>query len=298
MNQNLSGRPLTSKELIVAMSIFVLPVFLAISALLFQGQSSINLIMTTLFLALIAFTLIVLILGFVKGFPRWSVPFLGIVVTVFGILELSQRIWENIYPAVYRMLGGRPSTLPTRIAYQALRGGFSWFTVFVACVLLVLLLAAWPRTRRLAQSIRRDWTLFSFLLYGGVIFSLQLVFEEYRYAELWKIACWTCLALGAWIYLKSETSRKRIMALLVGVTLAYWIAAVGKWIVLPLQSWGAWYGYDHWTYLRFQFGSTITGWVWVVFFMLLPALLTLILRPQEIVPIHEEEPVEEPPDPA
>ncbi len=293
MNQNLAWKPLTTKELIVAMAIFLLPAFPTLSVLLFQHQSSINFIMTTLALVSMAFVLIVLVIGSVKGFPRWSVPVLGVVVTAFVMLGPSWRIWENIYPAVYRILGGRPSTLPTRITYQALMAGYSWFAVFVACALLVLLLAAWPRTRRLAQSIRQDWTLFSFLLYGGVIFALELVFEEYRYDELWKIVCWVSLALGAWIYLKSSSPRKRILVLLVGVTLTYWIAAVGKWIILPLQSWGAWYGYDHWTYRRFEFGSTIAHWGWVVFFMLIPTVLTLILRPQEIVPVHEEELVEE-----
>ncbi len=279
MNQDQAWRPLTTKALIVAMAVFVLPAFLAISALLFQHQSSINVILTTLALALMAFILIVLIVGSVTGFPRWSVPFLGIVVTAIVMLELSWRVWENIYPAVYRILGGKPSTLPTRITYQALRGGFSWFAVFVACVFLVLLLAAWPRTRRLARTIRQDWTLFSFMLYSGTVLALELVFEEYRYADLWKIACWACLALGARMYLKSDSPRERILALLVGVTLAHWIAAIGKGIILPRQSWGAWYGYDHWTYRRFDFGSTIAQWGWVVFFMLIPALLTQIPRP-------------------
>ena len=279
MNQDLAWRPLTTKELTAAMAVFVLPAFGAILALLVQHRSSINPILTPLALALIAVILIVLTIGSVTGFPRWSVPYLGIVVTAIVMLEPSWRVWEVIYPAVYRILGGRPSTLPTRITYQALMGGFSWFAVFVACVLLVLLLAAWPRTRRLAHSIRQDWTLFSFMLYSGTVFALELVFEEYGYASLWKIACWACPALGATIYLGSSSPRKRILALLVGVTLAYWIAAIGKWIILPQQSWGAWYGYDHWTYRRFELGSTIAQWGWVVFFMLIPVLLTRISRP-------------------
>lgn len=293
MNQNLTWRPPTTKELLVAMTIFVLPAIRVISARLFQHQSSINLIMTTLTLAILAFILIVCILGSVQGFPRWSVPFVGIVVTTFVMLELSWRIWETFYPMVYQILGGKPSTLPTRIIYQALGHGFSWLTVFVGCVLLVLLLMAWPRTRHLAQRIRLDWTLFSFLLYGGVIFALELVFEEYRYDELWRIACYASLALGAWIYLKSKTSRKRILALLVGVTLTFWIAAVGKWIIIPQQSWGAWYGNHGWAYRRFELGGTIAQWAWVVFFMLMPALLTLMGHPPKIVSVPEEGLVEE-----
>lgn len=254
--------------------------------------------MPVLALALMAFILIVLILGGVRGFPPWSVPLLGIVVAPLVTLGASWCIWDRIYPVAYRVLGGKPSTLPTRIAYQTLRMGFFWSSVFVACVLLVLLLATWSRTRRLAQRICQDWTLFSFLLYGGVVFALELVFEEYRYDGLWKVACWGCLALGAWIYLRNADQRKRILALLLGVTLTYWIAAIGKWIILPQQSWGAFYGYDHWAYRLFEFGSTIAQWGWMVFFMLIPALLGLMPRAQEIVPISREGLIEERLDPA
>lgn len=278
-NELNSSAPLTKNQMLVAMALFVLPVIPAILKFIFGYQSAINSIGHALTISLMIFIIIVLVLGFLNGIPRWSVPFIGIVVTSIVMLEPSWRIWELFYLPVQRAIGYYTKTLQVRVLYQTLRLGFFWFTVFIATVILVLLLAAWPRTRRLAQSIRRDWTLFSFMLYGGVVFAMNLVFEEYAYDELWKIASWVSLALGAWIYLKSSRPRKRILALLFGVTLAYWIAAIGKWIILPQQSWGAWYGYDHWTYLRFEFGSTIAQWGWVMFFMLIPALLTRIPRP-------------------
>jgi hypothetical protein len=290
MNQDRSAwRPLTNTELLTGLALFMLPILYTISGFLFGYHSLTNLIRSTLVFATMAFILVVLILAFMKGFPRWTVPFLGIAVTAIVMLEPSWRIWNNIYPAVYRILGGKPSTLLTRITYQALMWGFFWFAVFVACVLLVLLLAAWPRTRRLARDIRQTWTLFSFMLYGGVIFALELVFDEYRYDELWKIACWGCLAAGAWAYLKSASPRQRILALLAGVTLAYWIAAVGKWYLVPLQTWGAFHGHDYETYSRFEFWRTLAEWGWVMFFMLLPALLTRIPRPATADSLPDED---------
>jgi hypothetical protein len=126
------------------------------------------------------------------------------------------------------------------------------------------------------------------MIFGSVVFQLELVFEEYAYDEPWKIACRVCLALGALIYFKNADHRKRILALLVGITLTYWIAAIGKWVVLPLQSWGAWYGNDHWTYRRFELGSTLAQWGWVMLFMLVPSLMNLIPWSKKIDSIHEE----------
>jgi hypothetical protein len=219
------------------------------------------------------------VLGLKQGFPRWTVPYLGVAVASIVILGPSWRIWDFLYSDVQRAIGYYTKTLQVRVLYQALMWGFFWFLVFVSAILLILLLMAWPRTRPLAQRIRLDWTLFSFMLFGGAVLQLELVFEEYAYDELWKIACRGCLALGAWICFKNADHRKRILYLLVGVTLSYWIAAVGKWYLVPLQTWGAFHGYQYETYRWFEFWSTLAEWGWVTLFMLIPALLTQILRP-------------------
>lgn len=130
----------------------------------------------------------------------------------------------------------------------------------------------------------------SFMIYSAIVFDLELVFEEFAYDEAWKIACRICLALGAWIYFKNADQRKRILALLGSATLAYGIAAVGQWIILPLQSWTSFYGNDHWTYRRVMLSGTITDWVCVMFFMLIPALINLIPPPRQADSIPEETP--------
>lgn len=276
------NKQLTPRETLAALAIFVLPAFtLAMGRL----PEWFHYFLVFTLLAIIA---VPLVLGIIKGFPRWTVPYLGIVLTTIVMLEPSWRLWEKIYPHVYKALGGKPSTLPTRVTYQALMSGFFWFMAFTAAVLLILLLMTWPRTRQLARRIRGDWTLLSFLLYGGVAFAIVLVFEEYRYHEPWMIASLACLTAGAWIHLKSETGRKRILALLGGVTLAYWIAAIGKWYLVPLQTWGAFHGYQYVTYSWFAFWRTLAEWGWVILIMLIPALLTLIPRPQKSDSAPEE----------
>ena len=65
----------------------------------------------------------------------------------------------------------------------------------------------------------------------------MILFEEYHYEEPWKFAAWVYLALGGWLYLRLKTNIQRILALIGGVTLAMWTAAIGKWIIVPFQDW-------------------------------------------------------------
>ncbi len=285
---NPSWRPLNARELLAGLALFVLPIFAPILKMIFGYKTVVNNIGYIFTLIILVTGLVTIIRGIKNGFPRWSLPYLGASITTIVMLQAVPPLWGLFYQDVQKFVHYSDKTLAARIEYSALSNGFFWLVPFVVLVLLILLLKVWPRTRVLGQHIRNDWTLLSFMIYGGVVFDLELVFEEYAYDEPWKIACWTCLAFGALIYFKTAERRKRIVALLAGATLTYWIAAVGKWIVLPLQSWGAWYGYDHWTYRRFEMGSTLATWGWVLLFMLIPALVTRFPQPKLADPIPEE----------
>jgi hypothetical protein len=83
------------------------------------------------------------------------------------------------------------------------------------------------------------------------------------------------------MYFKSADPRRRILALLAGATLNYWIAAIGKWYLVPHQTWGAFHGYDYETYSAFEFWRTLAEWGWTMLFLLIPTGLTLIPRHRE-----------------
>ena len=289
LNQNNPAwRPLNAKELLAGLALFVLPIIPPILKLIFGYKTVVNNVASIFTITILSTVLVILILGIKNGFPRWSIPYLSVSIITIIMLQAVYPLWGLFASDVKRIINYASKTLAARIQYSLLLNGFFWLVPFVTLVLLILMLRAWPRTRKLSHRIRNDWTLFSFMIYGGVVFRLELVFEEYVYDELWKIVCRVCLVLGAWVYFKNADHRKRILALLAGVTLTYWIAAVGKWVVFPLQSWGAFYGYDHWTYRRFELGSTIAEWVWVLFFMLLPALVIRIPQPKQVNSTTEE----------
>ena len=259
-HNNLAWRPLNTKELLAGLALFVLPIFSPILKIVFGYKAVINNIGYVFTLTILIIGLVVIILGIKNGFPRWSIPYLGVSIITIIMLQAVFPLWGLFATDVKRIIKYYTKTLLARIQYSALLNGFFWLMPFIVLIIIVVA----PADNR--------------------------VIEEYAYDEAWKIACRVCLALGAWIYFKTADQRKRILTLIAGVTLTYWIAAIGKWIVLPQQSWSAWYGYDHWTYRRFELGSTLSEWVWVLFFMLVPAVLTLIPLPKKSDPIPEEAP--------
>jgi len=68
--------------------------------------------------------------------------------------------------------------------------GSAWLLSLAFASLLVFLLRFWSRSGALSEAVQQDWTVLSFMLYGGTVVSTLLDFEEYRYDDAWKIAAW------------------------------------------------------------------------------------------------------------
>ena len=90
---NLTWRPPTTKELFSGLTLFVIPMLPPLLKLLFGYQTLINQISNIITVNLLIIILVVLVLGLKHGFPRWTVPYLGIAVTGIVILEPSWRIF-------------------------------------------------------------------------------------------------------------------------------------------------------------------------------------------------------------
>jgi len=285
---NLAWQPLNAKELLAGLVLFVLPIFPSIFRLILGYNILSGKIALTLTYIILITGLVILIIGIKSGFPRWTIPYLGVGVISLVMLQAVYPIWGLFADNVKMVLNYSTRTLAARIQYSVLLESFFWLVSFVVLTLLVLLMTAWPRTRMLSQYIRKDWTLMSYMVFSALVFDLELIFEEYSHDEAWKIASRFCLFLGAWIYFKTADQRKRIWTLIIGATLFFGIAAVGQWVVLPLQSWGAFYGFDHWKYRRVMLSGTLTSWVCALLFMLIPALINLIPRVSKIDPTPKE----------
>ncbi len=268
-------KPLQRRELLAVMIFFLLPVFSILAVTDTNSPQWMDYILLVLFWGCIIFAVG---LAISRKLPRWSLPYLGFISMIGIILIGPDRIWSWIFPFFIESFGSR-SVWPVsiRIIYVGIFELIMIITILLGALALVNLLRLLPYTRGVWQRIRADWTQFSFMLYGGLVFSIVLVFDEYRYDDIWKFFAWLCLALGAWFYLRVKGKKRRIMALLGGATGAMWLVAVAKWVLVPFQMWPDGYPVAPSEITRWvETGSTLVSWGFIVIMLLAPALLNLL----------------------
>jgi hypothetical protein len=287
-------KPLPRIELLAALIVFLLPLLIPLFGILAATGSSlprwVDISVLVLFLGAVLFALG---LALIKGLPRWSLSYLGFVLMLGLILSRYDRIWGWIYPFFTQSFGPRSYwSLPVRILYVAVFEFIFFFSILLSALILVNLLRLLPHTRGVWQRIRADWTQLSFLLYGGLVISILLMFDEYHHADVWRFMAWICLALGAWLYLRAKGRKQRILALICGATGAMWIVALAKWVLIPLQKWPTGYPVAPSEATRWvETGSAMIGWVWILIMLLAPALLNLLPPAPGPIVSSERDPV-------
>jgi hypothetical protein len=289
-NGFIEEKPLLRSELLAAMILFLLPLFSIFAATGISLPQWMDYFVLILFWGALLFAVG---LAIIKRLPRWSLSYLGFVLMLGIILSRYDRIWSWIYPYFIQSFGPRWywSTL-IRVFYFGIFAFIILFSILLSALVLVNLLRLLPYTRGVWQRIRADWTQLSFMLYGGLVFGIQLVFEEYRHEDMWKFTAWICLALGAWLYLRTKGQKQRILALIGGATGAMWIVALAKWVLIPLQKWPTGYPVAPSEASRWvETSSAMIGWVWILIMMIAPVLLNLLPQAPSPIVSKEEDPV-------
>jgi hypothetical protein len=208
------------------------------------------------------------ILGLFTGLPRWTSPSVGLLLFYFA-LSFATEVHSG---PLAKLLPSSSSRLVQWIVYESV-----WaLGLLIGAGAVVLIAAALPPLRSFYRRVRQDWTQVSFVLYGAALGVLHLTYDEYVYEEPFKVVAILALAGGAWVYLHSTSRRKRALALLAGLTLAMAVAAVGKWLLHPIQLWPP-------SVLRAAPpGSEVLGaaidWGWMIVTLLIPALCGWLLR--------------------
>ena len=271
------AKPISGGQLLAAMGIFVLPLISIVA-----GTARSNLpewayvFAPVLYIGILFFALA---LSVVKGLPRWSLPYFGFAILLLLILMRFDKVYSWIYPIFLELFGPRSLwSIPIRIFYTGIFGFTLLATLVLIVFILICLFRLLPHTRSVWQSIRSDWTQLSFLFYGGLVYAAQLTFDEYHFDSIWKLMAWTCLGLGAWLYLqRAKGLKQRILALLGGATGAMWVIALAKWVLIPMQKWPTGYPISpsvatRWT----ETGGALVGWVLILMLLAAPALLNLL----------------------
>jgi hypothetical protein len=256
------------KELLVALGIFVLPAF---NLLLNNASPASSGILLLLFAALLALAFTT---GAARGFPRWSLPYLGMALSTISFIFIFQRAADWITPTILDQAGLKDLDESSLLLLQALWAGMMWLSLFAITFLALGLLALLRRFHPMIARIRQDWTLVSYILYSGAVFTLGVTFGQYHDRQPYSFASSLCLATGAWLYLRSARSWQRTLALIAGLSLAMWAGISSQWPIQLIQEWSGRLGANP---LAQQGGyvtrQAILAWMWMVVTLLAPAAI-------------------------
>ena len=133
---------------------------------------------------------LVIIAGFAKGLPRWSIPSVGLLVSIAGYRIFTA--WIDATPPQFHL-----SSVSEEIIFVAVMG-FLFYGHMLFLSALLVLVAAWVRPlRSFYGRVRQDWSLLSFLLYSCALVALLLGFGRYQGSEPYQFAGLLILAAGA-----------------------------------------------------------------------------------------------------
>lgn len=182
-----------------------------------------------------------LLLGVIKGFPRWSYAYLGMSI-FFGLYYSNGRYYGVVYDA------------------------WAWLPFFTAIILGLLLTRSLRPLARLLQGAWSDWTRISFALYAFAVPVFTVIFfdDDWGVIQLYGLAFDTVLLASAAVaFLRSRSNWGRVLSLEAAV-----VILVTKGIL------GGWFGG-----LRRAPGWPVILLITIyVGFLLLPALIGLLKR--------------------
>jgi hypothetical protein len=258
---------------LAALAIFLLP-------LIYLSINSMDLprwIINITFLVFLGWMVGVLVLAAIRGFPRWSFPYMGFFLTILAFYSLGLFLWGLFFYPWWMLIFGPRDYWPliVQLLYSGSMEAFTRFLVLCIALVLIYLLGQLSHVQDLWFRVRSDWTYLSFLSYGGLVFYIWLIFDEYQYENPWSFVAFSCLAIGGIIYLCTGSKTRRLLALIAGATAAMGIIAVGKWIIVPLQNWPVNLELER----IFETLRTLVSWAVNIAALLVPALITFLPSP-------------------
>ena len=210
------------------------------------------------------FILLGLLAGWVRGFPRWSYPYVG-----YGLVW---PLWlSSVSTPGLRLLG-------YAFSRHQPWGWRAWLGLGAVAILALLLTRSLRPLARLFTGAWRDWTRLSFALYGGLPLALWGLFDEVHrpHPVPYLILASLCLAAGALAYMRSGTDAGRLLSLLAGLTSSWLVSTVGLATYWHGRLVGRGdYPLDWWSDTARPMAY---GWVVVALILLLPLLLGLLRR--------------------
>lgn len=211
---------------------------------------------------------------FVKGPPRWFMPYIGLLLPIFNLFIYEGLIfinWNGV-PALYELTGRFPAlSYLTIFLGEFINRGLLWVGLIFLLVLLVITTRLIPKFRLFHQRLRNDWTLLSFIAYGTVPFAVIYSFGDYEmdFANqgYYLLLVLVIFAVGGSLYLRATTLLKKFLSLFVAMALSMFVAELSRAILYH----GPFPGLQLTWQTKIM--ETIVTWMWLALFLLLPVLV-------------------------
>ena len=214
MNTNELNRPASWGETLLALVPFLLlPLIFLLGAILTPliknpPDSAIGLGIT---FGVLGVLLIIMVAGWVKGFPRWVFPYWGFIL----LITLYMRTFTG-----------------TVFGYQVRGNWLAWMPV----VGVAMIGSLWVRSLRpvsmLLKSVWRDWTTLSFVFYGALPLLVMAAYDEVHNDGLILSVIMVILGAGVAIYMRTENKWYRFACLVGGFSLGWIILMIHQGIYL------------------------------------------------------------------
>ena len=151
-----------------------------------------------------------LLIGLIKGVPRWTYSYLGWSL-VFAFW------WSNMGTPGLKIFGIQINHWSWQM----------WSLLFVAIGIALIWTRSLHPLRQLVRGIGQDWLLVSFIIYT-LFASFMLGYDEnhHPYLFLFMIASTIILSASVWSFLRSSDTRKRVLSLLLGFVLAFAVTCI------------------------------------------------------------------------
>lgn len=219
---------------------------------------------------------ILMVVGLFKGIPRWSMPGLGLLLAVANYILLG-------------LVGGLLVALnlvPLPLLREIFETGFSNVGIIVLTLVVLLATISIKPIRPFFHRMREDWTLLPFALYGIMPLVMYARFDEYRGSVPYEISIALILLVSLLLYLRNTQPGRKLLALGIGITLAMTVETIGKWILIPSQSWiDLLQLYPIEQTIKSELTNTVYRWFWVMVVVFFPALLGLLARDKQPIPM-------------
>lgn len=263
-----NGRPLSWGWILVAVAPFL---YSAILLIIMAGSSGWRSVLPywvedVAYIGMLALLLATFVLGLVKGFPRWSLPAIGLALAIgayladtFFLYRLRPLLFGEAVPFPLRLLGAW--------------NGEIWLAMLLVVTLVVLLATIWPPMHSLRWRIRQDPSLLPFALYGATVLALAFTFDDYINEDPFVIIACLLLAAGGVAYLHLGQPRQRLLVLFAGLTLAMFLAAAAKAYLFSLPDY-PWPRYE--LTGSSEALATLILWGQMVMLIFAPALFSLL----------------------